>query len=272
MDYTFLIAILTMGGLGFIFAGGLAVADKKLRVEEDPMIGKINDLLPGANCGACGYAGCYDFAVNVAAGKAEINGCPVGGNETSEDIGILMGLDPATNVKNLPRIICLGGNREAAKKYAEYHGPTSCAVMDVVSGGEKLCEYGCLGGGDCVDVCQFNAIFMNEDGLPEVIPDLCTGCGICEKECPRNIIEMHPEDRDVFIFCKNADSSKAVKGLCDYACIKCDICIKESDGAIDYRNGVPTIVDYNKLDKTKIPFDRCKPSALIDISELEYML
>ena len=271
MDYTFLIAIITMGGLGFIFAGGLAVADKKLRVEEDPKIAEINDKLPGANCGACGYAGCYDFAVNVVEGKADISGCPVGGQETTEAIGLVMGIDTTTNTKMLPRIMCLGGNKEAAKKYVEYHGPTSCAVMEVVSGGDKLCEYGCLGGGDCVEACPFNAIFMNDDALPEVIPDACTGCGMCAKACPRDIIEMHPEDRDVFIFCKNQDDAKTAKEVCDFGCIKCGICVKKSGGAIEYINNVPTVVDYDKLDKSKIPFDKCRPGALMDISDREYM-
>lgn len=269
MDYTFLIAIITMGGLGFIFAGGLAIADKKLRVEEDPMIGKINDVLPGANCGACGYAGCYDFAVNVAADKAPINGCPVGGADTSESIGLLMGVDAATSIKNLPRIMCIGGNRDASKKLAEYHGPLSCSVMEVVSGGDKLCEYGCLGGGDCVDACPFNAIFMNDDNLPEVIEELCTGCGMCAKACPRDIIEMHPENRDVFIMCKNPDDAKAVKGVCSHACIKCGICVKKTDGAIEFQGGLP-VIDYDNLDPESVPYDKCKPSALINLAERGY--
>ena len=117
MDATLIIAIATMGGLGFIFAGGLAIADKKLRVDENPLIGKINDVLPGANCGACGKAGCYDFASNVVAGEAPVNGCPVGGDETAKLVAEIMGVEAESTIKMVPRIMCRGGNSEAAVSY-----------------------------------------------------------------------------------------------------------------------------------------------------------
>ena len=268
MDITLLIAIATMGGLGFLFAGGLAIADKKLRVEENPLIGKINDILPGANCGACSKAGCYDFAVNLVDGTVPVNGCPVGGEETSIEIANLLGVDADSAVKMIPRVLCRGGNSQAANKAVDYYGPLSCSAMDVVSGGNKLCFDGCLGGGECVDACPFNAIYMNENSLPEVIEDLCTGCSMCEKACPRDVIEMHPIDRNVFVFCKNHDDPKKSKEVCSVACMGCSICARKSDGSVNMDNNL-AIIDYDNLDESKIPFDKCKTNAIDQLDKID---
>ncbi|GJQ62559.1 MAG: ferredoxin [Melioribacteraceae bacterium] len=261
MDLGFIIAISTMGGLGFLFAGGLALADRKLRVEENPLIGKVNEALPGANCGACGKAGCYDFAVNVVEGKAKVNGCPVGGEETAQAVATIMGVDAGASEKLLPIVLCRGGNAEAVKKMADYYGPLSCSAMDLVSGGEKMCYYGCLGGGDCVEACPFNAMFMNEDGLPEVIEELCTGCGMCAQACPKDIIEMHPESHNVFVYCKNHDDPKTSKDVCKVACIGCGICARKSDGGVVMDNNLG-IIQYDVIDPDKIPFDKCRTGAI----------
>lgn len=261
MDLTLIIAVATMGGLGFLFAGGLAIADKKLRVDENPLIGKINDALPGANCGACGKAGCYDYAVNIVENGAAVNGCPVGGNDTAVMIAELMGVEAGNTIKMVPRILCRGGNSEAVTKMAEYYGPLSCSAMDIVSGGDKLCYYGCLGGGDCVDACPFNAMVMNENGLPEVIEELCIGCGMCEKACPRNVIEMHPSDRNVFVFCKNQDDPKKSKEVCSVSCMGCGICARKSEGGVEIVNNLG-IINYQLIDESKIPFEKCKTQAI----------
>jgi Na+-translocating ferredoxin:NAD+ oxidoreductase subunit B len=261
MDVNFLIAIATMGGLGFFFAGALAIADKKLRVEENPLIGEVNDVLPGANCGACGKAGCYDFAVNIVEGTVAVNACPVGGQDVANAIATVMGVDAGAAVKIVARVLCRGGSIEAAQKMVEYRGPQSCATMDLVSGGTKLCQYGCMGGGDCVDACTFNAIHLNDNGLPIVIDELCTGCGMCVKACPRNIIEMHPIDREVFVFCKNHYDPKTAQAVCDVACIGCGICARKSDGGIVMQDGL-AVIDWANFDPDKIPFDKCKTSAI----------
>jgi len=261
MDLTLIIAITTMGGLGFIFAGALAIADKKLRVEENPKIAEINNILPNANCGACGYAGCYDFAVNVVNGEAKIDGCTVGGQEVVDEIARILGKESRKSVKLVARILCKGGNAEAAKKpNTEYHGSKSCAVKAIVGGGEKMCLYGCLGGGDCVEACPFGAIFMNENGLPVVIEELCTGCGKCVQACPRGLIEIHPENRELFVFCKNHDDPKRSKEVCKVACTGCGICARKSDGGIVMKDFLP-VINYDNLDISKIPLDKCKTGA-----------
>ena len=261
MDVNFLIAIATMGGLGFVFAGALAIADKKLRVEENPLIGDVNDVLPGANCGACGKAGCYDFAVNGVEGTVAVNGCPFGGQAVANAIATALGVEAGVAIKIVARVLCRGGNIEAARKMVEYRGPQSCATMDLVSGGSKMCQYGCMGGGDCVEVCTFNAIHLNENGLPVVIDELCTGCGMCVKACPRAIIELHPADREVFVFCKNHYDPKTAQAVCDVACIGCGICARKSDGGVVMKDGL-AVIDWANFDPDKIPFDKCKTSAI----------
>lgn len=267
MEIGIILAVATMGGLGFVFAGALAVADKKLRVEENPLIAQVNEILPAANCGGCGYAGCYDFAVNIVGGAAPVTGCPVGGQDTAIDVAMLMGIDASTSVKMIPRILCCGDNEDAVKKMTAYYGPLSCSAIAQISGGDKLCLYGCVGGSDCVAACPFDAMIMSSNGLPEVIEELCTGCGICVKACPRYIIEMHPIDRDAFVFCKNHDDPKTSKSVCKVSCIGCGICSRKSDGGVVMDNFL-AVIDYDKFDESKIPFDKCSTKVMrkIDVS------
>lgn len=262
MDSTLIVAISTMGGLGLLFASALALADRKLRVFEDPKISEVNEVLPNANCGACGNAGCYDFAVNVVNGKTKINGCPVGGQDVVDEIARILGMESAQSVKLVARILCNGGLAEAVNKPdVVYHGPLSCSVQTIIAGGEKMCLYGCLGGGDCVSACQFGAIFMNENGLPIVVEELCTGCGQCAEVCPRGVIEIHPDDRELFVFCRNHDDPKKSKEVCKVACIGCGICARKSDGSVVMKDFLAEI-DYSKLDISKIPLDKCSTGAI----------
>lgn len=269
MDSTFIIAISTMGGLGLLFASALAIADRKLRVFEDPKISQVNEVLPNANCGACGNAGCYDFAVKVVNNETKINGCPVGGQEVVDEIARILGIESAQSVKLVARILCNGGLAEAVNKpNTEYSGPLNCSVQSIVAGGEKMCLYGCLGGGDCVNTCQFGAIFMNENGLPTVVEELCTGCGQCAEVCPRGVIEIHPEDRELFVFCRNHDDPKRSKEVCKVACIGCGICARKSDGSVVMKNFLAEI-DYSKLDLSKIPLDKCSTNAIKLIDKIK---
>ncbi|MEN8192271.1 MAG: RnfABCDGE type electron transport complex subunit B [Bacteroidota bacterium] len=261
MSDTLFIALTTMGGLGFIFASALAIAYKKLQVEENPMIAEINDILPNANCGACGKAGCYDFAVNVVDQKVDVNACPVGGEEVANSIADILGVESSSAVKIVPRILCRGGDAEAKKKPTNYSGPLSCSVMEIVAGGDKLCDYGCLGGGDCVTACPFGVMIMTDNNLPEVIEELCTGCGLCAKACPKNIIEMHPSDRNVFVFCKSNDDPKKASAVCSVSCRACAICAKNTDGGVVMNNFLAEI-NYKLFDESKIPFEKCRTEAI----------
>jgi Na+-translocating ferredoxin:NAD+ oxidoreductase RNF subunit RnfB len=260
MEPTLLPALMTMGGLGVLFAGGLAFADRKLRVEEDPRIGEIAEQLPGANCGACGLAGCQDFAVKVVDGSVAVTGCPVGGQEVATEIARVLGVEAGESVRLVARVHCRGASGLAAIK-ADYVGPASCSAAALVAGGPKACLHGCLGGGECVAACQFDAMFMDEQGLPHVIESLCTGCGACARVCPRDVIELHPDDREVFVFCRNHDDPKTAKKVCAVACLGCGICSKKSNGAVTIREHL-AIIDYERLDPAVIPFDKCKPGSI----------
>jgi RnfABCDGE-type electron transport complex B subunit len=260
MDLNLIIAIVTMGGLGLFFSSILFLADKKLRVQENPMIGQIAELLPNANCGACGFAGCYDFATNIVEGKVDLSKCSVCDSGAREEIARLICIDPSQIEKKVARILCRGDNDAAKRKNINYIGPSSCSALALM-GGLKLCQYGCLSGGDCVEACQFDAIFMSDNGLPVVIEEACTGCGLCAKACPRNIIEIHPIERNVFVFCKSEDDPKTSKEFCKNACIGCGICARKSDGGIEMINYL-AVIRYDKLDIFKIPFDKCSTKAL----------
>jgi RnfABCDGE-type electron transport complex B subunit len=167
-----LMPILTMTALGFLFSAGLVLAYKKLRVDEDPKIEKIAAALPQANCGACGFSGCRAFAEAVAKGKAEANGCPVGGDDVAQDVAAILGVQAGKIIKKVARVHCRG-THQAAKDRGSYLGISTCYASHLL-GGNKQCSYGCMGYGDCVRDCLFDAMHMGEEGLPIIDEDKCT--------------------------------------------------------------------------------------------------
>jgi len=256
-----LMPILTMGALGLILSAGLAIAYQKLKVEEDPKVVKISEALPQANCGACGYSGCRAFAEAVVKGEAETNGCPVGGEETITKVAEIMGVKADEVVKKIARILC-HGDTEAAKDRGTYLGITTCYAANL-TGGNKQCPYGCLGFGDCVLACPFEAIHMGGDGLPVVDGKKCTACGKCVEACPRNIIELAPLAQNMFVFCRNLDKGAAPKKACKNACIGCGICARACPEAIIMENNLAIIKDYKKINPEKIPaIEKCPTNAI----------
>ncbi len=220
----FVNAIPSMGILGALFAGGLAYSSVKFAVKEDPRKEEIDKILPGANCGACGYPGCASFAEAVVKGEAEPNGCPVSDAETAEKIAEIMGLDSGASSaeRQIAQVLCQGGNAETFNK-AEYQGIAKCRAANKVANA-KSCEYGCLGFGDCISVCPFDAIYMNDNGLPVVDVDKCTGCEKCVIECPRDIIELMSNTEEIVVKCKSILKGKEVKLACEKGCIGCTLC------------------------------------------------
>lgn len=264
---TLLIAIASMGGLGLLFSAGLSVAEKKFHVEEDHRIAKILDELPGANCGGCGYPGCAKFAEVLVAGEAEINGCPVSDDEARRAIGEILGVDVESGEKQIARVMCQGGNYETAKK-AHYTGIKSCLGASIFGGADKMCEYACLGFGECVEACTFVAMYMNDNGLPVVIEDKCTGCGKCAEACPQNVIEMHPESHKLFVFCRNLDGAKSARKVCLKACIACGICVRNvEEGQMEVKDNLAR-VNYDVFGKeAKLPTDKCPTDCLAVVGE-----
>src|ERR1700693_3466174 len=175
--------LLTMGGLGVVSSVGLGLVAKKFHVERDPRIEKIDDVLPHAQCGACGYPGCKPFATAWVAGEAPVTGCTVGGKTTSVMVAAVMGIEmdaAGTDERMVAKIICAGGCEETAKKFT-YDGVYDCTAATLVAGGDKSCSFACIGLGTCVAVCPFpGSIAMDENMLPAINDDYCTGCGICD--------------------------------------------------------------------------------------------
>ena len=225
-----LVAVISLGAIGLISAVILYVASKKYAVYEDPRIAQVAEVLPQANCGGCGFPGCSGFAAAcVKAGSLEGKMCPVGGQPTMEKVASILGLEAAASEPKVAVVRCNGtcANRP---KLTQYDGVRSCVVANSTFGGETGCTFGCLGCGDCVSACQFDAIHMNpETGLPEVDESKCTACGACSKACPRSIIEIRPKgknNRRVYVQCVNKDKGAVARKACAAACIGCGKCVK----------------------------------------------
>ena len=225
-----LVAVISLGAIGLISAIVLFVASKKFAVYEDPRIGEVAEVLPQANCGGCGYPGCAGFAeACVKAGSLEGKLCPVGGQPVMARVAAILGLE-ATSAEPKVAVVRCNGSCEHRPRTTRYDGVSSCAVANATYGGETDCTFGCLGCGDCVDACQFDAIHMNpETGLPEVDENACTACGACVKVCPRRIIELRPKgknNRRVYVSCVNKDKGAQTRKACSVGCIGCGKCVK----------------------------------------------
>jgi RnfABCDGE-type electron transport complex B subunit len=260
------VPVLTMAVLGFLFSVGLVFAYKKLRVEENPKIAEVNDALPQANCGACGFSGCRAFAEAVINGKAEVSGCPVGGADTASKVASVLGVEAGEIIKKVARLHCRG-TQEAAQSRGAYQGIPTCEAAHLV-GGNKQCSFGCLGYGDCVKACLFDALDMGEDGLPVVQEENCTACGKCVDACPRNLFELHPLDQEILVFCRSEDRGPLARKLCKNACIACGICARACPEAIEMVNYLAKIKDFKKIDPEKLPeIEKCPTGAIGQIQK-----
>ena len=222
---TLILAAAVLFGLTLAFAGLLGIAKEKLKVEEDPRIAEVNDALPAANCGGCGFAGCADFAKAVVEQRARCDGCPVGGSAVANKIAAILGIELEETSPLRPVVHC-GAQTYQKKGVVPYDGVPTCREANLIAV-TQACAYGCLGFGDCVASCNFDAMYMRE-GLPVVDYDKCTGCGACVKACPRMLIKMIPfqQQQMLVVACSNTESGKLVKQACTVGCIGCKMCQK----------------------------------------------
>ncbi len=264
-----LIAVIVLGCIGLVAAVVLFLCSKRFAVYEDPRIDEVNGLLPGANCGGCGFAGCAAMAGALVKGadKGSLDGlnCPVGGAEVMSQVADLLGMAIQNGEPKVAVVRC-GGTCELRPRIAEYGGLRTCSAMHACSTGETACGYGCLGCGDCVEACQFDAIHINpETGLAEVDEDKCTACGACTKACPRGIIELRkkgPKGRRVFVSCVNKDKGAAAMKACKAACIGCGKCVKECKFEAITLEGNVSYIDFNKCRLCKKCVDACPTKAI----------
>jgi len=261
MNNIYIASLISMGGLGALLAVGLSFAAKAFKVEVDERVSQVEEALPGVNCGACGYVGCAALAEAIVSGEAPVEGCPVGGSATAQAIAEIMGTTATVGEREIAQVLCKGGLKETLAR-AEYQGIQTCKAANMVPGGTKACQYGCLGLGDCAVVCPFDAIIMNDNGLPEIDPDKCTGCGECVRACPRSIITLAPISMRTHIRCSSHDHGKVVRQICSVGCIGCGICAKVCpDNAIRMENNL-AIMDYGKCTNCGQCAEKCPTKTI----------
>jgi Na+-translocating ferredoxin:NAD+ oxidoreductase RNF subunit RnfB len=256
-------SILILGGVALTFAVLIALANKKLKVYEDPRIDAVNDLLPGSNCGACGAAGCRAFAEELVGGKRQPAQCTQLGAEDIVDIADYLGVDAGEAVKRVARLLCAGGTHVSLRR-AEYIGLQTCGAAAAVAAGGKGCAWSCLGLDDCERACDYDAIYMNHYGLPVVIPDKCTACGDCVEACPRDLFEIMPVTQKLIVQCKSLLEGDEAEEICKVACTGCGLCVTDAaPGLIEIRNGL-AIIDYEKNDLAEPKaIERCPTGAIV---------
>lgn len=257
-----LTAFLALGGLSLILVLLLIWANKKFYVYEDPRIDKVEEMLPHANCGACGFPGCRPFAESLVSGQSLPGKCTVGSEEDRVKIAEYLGVSLGSEQKKVARLACAGGSNVAVKR-AEYHGIPTCQAASLVSGGGKGCFWGCLGYGDCMNVCDFDAITMNEHSLPVVDINKCTACGDCVEVCPKDLFSIQPISHRLWVNCKSLEAGDEVLDDCEVGCTACGKCVMDAPGdLITMINNLPT-VDYSKMHNTQKPIDRCPTGAIV---------
>jgi len=255
------IAILTLATLCFLFASLLVLAHRVLHVDEDPRIDAVQQMLPGTNCGACGFPGCLGLAQAVVEGSALPGKCTVMNEDEREMVAEFLGVEVGAEEKVVARLACAGGTNTARNR-AHYEGLQSCRAATLVAGGGKACFWGCLGLGDCEAVCDFDAIYMNEHGLPVVVEDLCTACGDCVDACPKDLFSLHPVSHRLWVACKNLERGEAVLADCDVGCDACGRCAADAPDVITMIDNLP-VVDYGRNHNVKQAIERCPTGAIM---------
>lgn len=260
-----LYAILGLGALGFIFGVSLSLASKKFFVKLDPREEAVINVLPGTNCGACGFPGCAGLARAIIKGDAPANACTSGGADVTKNVSHIMGVEAVIKEKEVAVIMCKGGKNEAREKF-RYIGVNDCKAATLIAGGNKSCTYACLGLGTCERVCPYGAIRMDDNHLPVVDEEKCTGCTLCAVNCPKFVIKMIPVSNKIHIRCNSLDKGAVTRKNCSVGCIVCKKCEMVCPlGAITIVNNL-AVIDPLKCDNCR----KCVPECPTDTIEDYY--
>ncbi len=261
--------IIVLVGLGVVSALVLYFVAQKFKVYEDPRIDTVSDMLPGANCGGCGFAGCRALAERLVADD-DISAlyCPAGGAEVMGAIAQVLGKAAPEKEPEVAEVRC-GGCHKVRPRTNRYDGARSCAVAGALYGGETGCTFGCLGEGDCVRACRFDAIYMTEGGLPKVDEHKCTACGACVKACPKALIELRKQgvkNRRVYVSCRNRDKGAVAKKACEVACIACGKCEKVCEFDAITVEGNLAFIDSHKCKLCRKCVGECPTGAIVAVN------
>ncbi len=254
-----LIFFAVIGGvLGFL----LALVDKKMAVRADPRISEISDLLPGANCGGCGFAGCGALAEAIVEKGVKPTKCAGLTQENLDKIAAVMGNDTGLKAQKLRAVVRCHGNIENAVKKYNYTGVKDCHAAVKLHGGSKLCPDGCIGHGSCVTACKFGALSVVK-GVAVVNPGKCVGCGACVVSCPKGLIELIPADSFGYVACKSQEKGAAVKGFCDIGCIGCGICVRGCEEGAIIKEGNYAYIQQDKCSACGVCVAKCPRGIII---------
>ncbi len=257
-------AVISLGVLAILLSLGLGIASKVFSVDVDPKVEAVNEALPQANCGGCGYAGCSNFAEAVVKGEIEPSGCVACSEDVIIKVSAILGVEAVTGVKKIAHVKC-SGTRELCENKFDYSGFRDCVGAQLIGGGYKGCEHGCLRLGTCESVCPFDAIKVEEDGIPVVNEDKCTGCGNCVKSCPRKILELVPINKKVRVFCNSKDKGSIVRKICKAGCIGCGKCERICPvNAIVVKDNL-AIIDYDKCISCGLCVSECPQNVIHEL-------
>lgn len=258
-----LVPVAILGGVGLVFGVLIATANARLKVWEDPRIDGVTDLLPGANCGACGFAGCRAFAEAVINGETPPAKCTVMGEGEREEVASFLGVAAGEANPRVARLLCAGSSDVAPYK-ADYVGIRSCGAAAAVGGGGKGCPWGCLGLGDCAVSCDFDAITMSPFGIPVVDADKCTACEDCVEACPLGLFVVMPVDHHLVVQCKNLLEGDDATAVCEVACNACRRCVQDAEpGLIHMERGL-AVIDYDLIElENPKAVERCPTGAIV---------
>ncbi|MEE1049150.1 MAG: RnfABCDGE type electron transport complex subunit B [Clostridia bacterium] len=253
-------AVIIIGGMGIVFGALLGIASKVFAVKTDERVPLITDVLPGANCGGCGFAGCNAYAVALCEGTAKPNMCPVGGDTAASKISEILGVSAEKTEKMVARVMCCGNNDNAVSKF-EFDGVADCHSVAKIGGGDKMCSFGCLGFGSCVKACSFDGISI-QNGIAVIDDSKCYGCGSCVAECPRDIIKLVPASLKYIVSCKSLEKGKITRKDCSVGCIGCGICAKNCPKeAIEIIDNL-AVIDYEKCVGCGICATKCPQNTI----------